>query len=281
MAVSDRWQKSRPAPGEPECEHEKVPAAEHGEGDRWQVRWRGIDGRQRKQNFGRRPDADRFDTKVRTELDTGSDVDPRSGKVTFRVFAEQWLRSQTTDVTTAHQIGMRLRKHVYPYLSDKQIGLPGARRVQHRSRASRLSLRRGRSVASCPGCRRCSTRPPRTASSPVTRARPGRCVSRSPSVSAWRRGTWRSCGRFIPACLSATAPWGICRPGAGTGKARCSGSPPMTSASRPGWCGSCGRSRSCRAWTAGPGCWRSRHPKVARCETCRCRRAWRLRAGRT
>src|SRR5262245_42536974 len=91
MTVYDRWHKSRPRPGEPVCrEHKMVPAAGHGTGDRWQVRWRDDGGIQRKRNFARKtgPDpeksADAFDAKVKTQLDDGSYVDPAGASVTSR-----------------------------------------------------------------------------------------------------------------------------------------------------------------------------------------------------
>ena len=56
MAVYDRWHKSRPRPGELVCRERKmVPAAGHGIGDRWQVRWRDEDGEQRARKGNRRP----------------------------------------------------------------------------------------------------------------------------------------------------------------------------------------------------------------------------------
>src|SRR5712691_11768381 len=55
MAVYDRWHKSRPKPDEAQCrEHKQVPTADHGIGDRWQVRWRDEDGKQLKRNFDRK-----------------------------------------------------------------------------------------------------------------------------------------------------------------------------------------------------------------------------------
>ena len=59
MAVYDRWHKTRPRPREAECrEHKMVPAAEHGDGDRWQVRWRDEEGAQIKRNFARKTGKD-------------------------------------------------------------------------------------------------------------------------------------------------------------------------------------------------------------------------------
>ena len=64
MSVYDRWHKTRPGPGEEPCrEHSRgrtklYPTADHGKGDRWQVRWRDETGQQRKRNFAKRDGTD-------------------------------------------------------------------------------------------------------------------------------------------------------------------------------------------------------------------------------
>jgi len=56
--IYDRWHKTFPKPGEEPCvDHGKVPTAEHGMGDRWQVRWK-EGGRQASRNFKKRSDAE-------------------------------------------------------------------------------------------------------------------------------------------------------------------------------------------------------------------------------
>ena len=73
MAVYDRWHKARPRPSEPLCrEHGKTPTGDHGDGDRWQVRWRDEAGRQCKQNFARRADADSSDASTLAQLHAGT-----------------------------------------------------------------------------------------------------------------------------------------------------------------------------------------------------------------
>ena len=72
MSIYDRWHKSRPDPAEEKCrQHKMVPSSAHGQGDRWQVRWRDENGRQCKRNFARKEGkdselrADAFDVKVK------------------------------------------------------------------------------------------------------------------------------------------------------------------------------------------------------------------------
>ncbi|SNT36731.1 Site-specific recombinase XerD [Actinomadura meyerae] len=135
MAVYDRWHTAKPRGDEqgkamPRCrEHKQFPSADHGKGDRWQVRWRDENGKQCKRNFakkaGKDPNtcADAFDAKVKADLDSGMYVDPNAGKITFREYAVQWLAAQTFDEGTRDAIEQRLRLHVYPDLGDKQLGV--------------------------------------------------------------------------------------------------------------------------------------------------------------
>jgi hypothetical protein len=80
--VYDRWHKSHPKPTEAECgEHKSrtrqmVPTADHGIGKRWQVRYRDLDGHQRKENFHTKAEADNRAAEVDVEIRHGSYVVP-------------------------------------------------------------------------------------------------------------------------------------------------------------------------------------------------------------
>jgi hypothetical protein len=121
--VYDRWHKSNPEPGEPRCrEHRKVPSANHGQGKRWQARWRDETGRQRKQNYVRESDASRAVREARTDLDRGSYVDRCAGRERFGAYAERWRAAQVHRATTAAQVETHLRRHVYPTFGDRALG---------------------------------------------------------------------------------------------------------------------------------------------------------------
>lgn len=114
MSVADRWHKSRPGKDEEPCrEHGKVPTADHGDGYRWQVRWRDDTGRQRKENFEKRATADDRDTAIKNAIKAGDYIDPHAGKITFREKAEQWRTSRTHDLATARRIKSEFENHVY------------------------------------------------------------------------------------------------------------------------------------------------------------------------
>lgn len=134
MAVTDRWHKSRPWPGDPVCrEHGMTPAAGHAKGDRWQVRWRDETGTQRAQTFARKtgkdPElhAEAFDAKVKTQLDDGSYIDPSRADITFRQYAEDWRGTRTHDEPTARRIEIGLRRHVYPAIGRRTLRELGKR----------------------------------------------------------------------------------------------------------------------------------------------------------
>lgn len=130
VSVTDRWHKSYPGPGDTPCrEHSRgrtklYPTAEHLLGDRWQARWKDLNGKQRSRNFALRgggaeerdPEqyADAFDKKTAAELLAGTYIDPDSARETLGAFAVGvWLKNQTHDkaVTGAH-VGGLLRNHV-------------------------------------------------------------------------------------------------------------------------------------------------------------------------
>jgi hypothetical protein len=114
VSVTDRWHKARPRPGEEKCRQHKIaPSADHGQGDRWQVRWRDEQGRQKKKAFAKKSDADNYDAKVKTQLADGTYIDESAGQVSFRAYAEDWRANRMHDPATAERIEGMLRNHVY------------------------------------------------------------------------------------------------------------------------------------------------------------------------
>lgn len=125
--VVDRWHLSRPPEGAKACtQHASrtkllVPSADHGQGKRWQVRYRGVGGKQRKENYARRPDADARAAAIETDLNRGEYIDRRAGRETFRAVAERWRTDAQHRPSTAASVRQRLETHVYPALGDRPI----------------------------------------------------------------------------------------------------------------------------------------------------------------
>ncbi|MFI1948049.1 tyrosine-type recombinase/integrase [Streptomyces virginiae] len=126
--VYDRWHLSSQAAktGITPCEHSTktrtlYAAVCHGAGTRWQVRWRDFDGKQRKEHFDRRPDADRRAATIQADMARGSFADPLAGKETFRYVAERWQAGAIQKQSTAENAAGILRRYILPYFGDRQI----------------------------------------------------------------------------------------------------------------------------------------------------------------
>lgn len=123
MAVYDLWHK-QPQQGDQPCRcgsarRPLYPSAKHRQGDRWEVRWRDDNKKQRHKRFakkeGKNPDlhADAYDKQIQASLDAGTYVDPKSGDTTFEAFAEDWRTNRTHGETTGINVEHQFRLHVY------------------------------------------------------------------------------------------------------------------------------------------------------------------------
>jgi integrase len=130
--VYDRWYRT--------VGGKRIASAEHGQGKRWQARWRDDAGRQRKQNHERRADAERALATVKTDLARGVYLDPAAGKATLGEYAEAWCAAQTFDETTREAVALRLRLHVLPQIGGYRLGALRPSVVQSWTRALQQQL---------------------------------------------------------------------------------------------------------------------------------------------
>lgn len=119
--VQDLWFKTvtDPATGTPE----RVRTHLHGKGKRYRARYLDPDGRERSRSFPDRQKTQADDFLVRIEGDkrSGDYLDPAAGQMSFRVYAESWLASQTFEESTREVVGLRLRKHILPHLGAHRL----------------------------------------------------------------------------------------------------------------------------------------------------------------
>ncbi|MDG4809928.1 tyrosine-type recombinase/integrase [Micromonospora sp. WMMD1120] len=87
----------------------------------WVVRWRDEAGRQRKQGFAKKIDADRHRAKVEHQLATGAYIDPKLGRTTLREYGEAWRAAAVHRENTASRTKSQLHCHVYPRLGDRPM----------------------------------------------------------------------------------------------------------------------------------------------------------------
>ncbi|MET8682572.1 tyrosine-type recombinase/integrase [Streptomyces sp. NPDC004647] len=119
--IQDRWYTTTTGP---EGKPTKVKTDRHSVGLRYRARYIGPDGTEKSKSFpdGQKRLADRWLAEIEADMSRGQYIDPRAGRITFRQYAEKWLATQTTNVSTRDMVEMRLRRHAYPYLGARPLG---------------------------------------------------------------------------------------------------------------------------------------------------------------
>lgn len=92
-------------------------------GSGWQARWRDPGGRQRKKNFTRKVDAQRWLDQLQAERHRGQYIDPAAGKVRVKDVALSWSRGlgHLKESTASRYRGI-VRHHVIPCFGTWPIG---------------------------------------------------------------------------------------------------------------------------------------------------------------
>jgi integrase len=119
--IQDRWYKAVPGPdGKPI----KVKSDRYGTGLRYRARYVGPDGTEKSKSFPDRQKraAEAWLTNLEADMSRGQYIDPRASRTTFREYAERWLASLTTDLSSRAAVEGRLRLHALPYLGSRPIG---------------------------------------------------------------------------------------------------------------------------------------------------------------
>ncbi|MGI9156950.1 MAG: tyrosine-type recombinase/integrase [Marmoricola sp.] len=88
---------------------------------RWQARWRDPAGKQCKQSFPRKSDAERHLTSVEHNILSGGYVDLTAGRRTVREYGEAWRAIQVHRPSTAVYVETMLRRHAYPVFGDRAM----------------------------------------------------------------------------------------------------------------------------------------------------------------
>lgn len=119
--IQDRWYKTETGP---DGKKRRVKTDRHGTGKRYRARYIGPDGTEKSASFpdGEKRRAEKWLTKVKADMDTGQYVDPAAGRMTFRQYAEKWLKELTTDPVSRDAVSGRLRLHAFPHLGARPLG---------------------------------------------------------------------------------------------------------------------------------------------------------------
>ncbi|WP_030416879.1 tyrosine-type recombinase/integrase [Streptomyces sp. NRRL S-1448] len=119
--IQDRWFKTETGT---DGKTRRVKTDRHGTGMRYRARYIGPDGTEKSQSFpdGKKRLAEQWLTKIKADMEDGRFVDPKAGRITFRQYAERWLKAQITDPTTREPVYVQIRRHAIPYLGARPLG---------------------------------------------------------------------------------------------------------------------------------------------------------------
>ncbi|GAA3236734.1 hypothetical protein GCM10020256_55630 [Streptomyces thermocoprophilus] len=119
--IQDRWYKTETdSSGKPR----RIRTERYGTGLRYRARYIGPDGTEKSKSFpdGKKRLAEQWLSHIEADMSRGQYIDPAAGRVTFRQYAEKWLSTQATDMTTRESVESAIRGHAIPYLGPRPLG---------------------------------------------------------------------------------------------------------------------------------------------------------------
>ncbi len=119
--IQDRWFKTETNTGGKTV---RVKTDRHGSGMRYRARYIGPDGTEKSKSSPDRQKrlAEQWLAQTEADMARGEYIDPRTARTTFRQYAEKWLSTQTTAMTTRESVQSSLRGHAIPYLGPRPLG---------------------------------------------------------------------------------------------------------------------------------------------------------------
>ncbi|MEU4919361.1 site-specific integrase [Streptomyces parvus] len=118
--IQDRWYKTEPGP---DGKQRRVKSDRHGTGLRYRARYIGPDGTEKSKSFPDRQKrlAENWLTNVASDMSRGQYIDPRAARVTFKGYAEKWLKAHSADLSSQIVTEQRLRLHAFPILGPRPL----------------------------------------------------------------------------------------------------------------------------------------------------------------
>jgi integrase len=118
--IQDRWYKTE---NDDNGKPFKVKTDRHGTGLRYRARYIGPDGTEQSQSFPDRQKrkAEEWLTRINADMASGEYTDPKAGRATFAQYAEQWLGTLASDLTTRASIRSQIRRHAIPYIGTRPM----------------------------------------------------------------------------------------------------------------------------------------------------------------
>ncbi|MFF9409046.1 tyrosine-type recombinase/integrase [Streptomyces anandii] len=118
--IQDRWYKTEPGPdGKPV----RVKTERYGTGMRYRARYVGPDGTEKSKSFPDRQKrlAEKWLTDIASDMSRGQYIDPRAARITFKSYAEKWLKTHGIDPASQVVVEQRLRLHAFRLIGSRPL----------------------------------------------------------------------------------------------------------------------------------------------------------------
>ncbi|MEU2333963.1 site-specific integrase [Streptomyces sp. NPDC013172] len=119
--IQDRWFKTETNASGKDV---RVKTDRYGTGLRYRARYIGPDGTEKSKSFRDKEMrlAKQWLTQIEADMSRGHYIDPRAGRMTFRQYAEGWVKTHTGEINSREAAERRLRLHAYPHLGSRPLG---------------------------------------------------------------------------------------------------------------------------------------------------------------
>ncbi|GAB3956324.1 tyrosine-type recombinase/integrase [Streptomyces sparsus] len=118
--VQDRWFKTET---NADGKTVRVKSDRHGTGMRYRARYIGPDGTEKSKSFPDRQKrlAETWLTDIASDMSRGQYIDPRAARITFKGYAEKWLKAHSADLSSQIVAEQRLRLHAFPIVGTRPL----------------------------------------------------------------------------------------------------------------------------------------------------------------
>ncbi|MCI3244588.1 tyrosine-type recombinase/integrase [Streptomyces spinosisporus] len=118
--IQDRWYRTESGPdGKPV----RVKTERHGTGLRYRARYIGPDGTEKSKSFPDRQKrlAEQWLIDIASDMSRGQYIDPRAARITFKSYAEKWLKTHGIDPASQVVVEQRLRLHAFRLIGSRPL----------------------------------------------------------------------------------------------------------------------------------------------------------------
>ncbi|MFI6617574.1 tyrosine-type recombinase/integrase [Streptomyces sp. NPDC050528] len=118
--IQDRWFKTETTA---DGKTVRVKSDRYGTGLRYRARYIGPDGTEKSKSFPDRQKrlAEDWLTNTASDMSRGHYIDPKAARITFKTYAEKWLRTHSADLSSQIVAEQRLRLHALPVLGSRPL----------------------------------------------------------------------------------------------------------------------------------------------------------------